>query len=144
MRPALLGFTLVCLATPVVAQRPTPPDRGRAMLMARIDLTPTQRLRLDSLWAEHERQMAPLRERMRAAPGDSALRLTRDAMHEQMMARIRAELTPEQQVVFDRNRAEMEQRRRQGGPGRMGAGAPPPSPPPPARALTRPLTTGLA
>ena len=130
MRPTLLGLALVCLAAPAVAQQPTPPDRGRAMLMARIDLTPGQRVRLDSLWAEHERQMAPLRERMRAAPRDSALRLTRDAMHDQMMARIRAELTPEQQVVFDRNRAEMEKRRQQGGMGRMGPGAPPPAPAP--------------
>ena len=132
MRSTLLGLAFVCLAAPAVAQQPTPPDRGRAMLMARIDLTPGQRARLDSLWAEHERQMAPLRERMRAAPADSTLRLTRDAMHEQMMARIRAELTPEQQLVFDRNRAEMEKRRQRGGPGMMGPGGPP-APPSPAR-----------
>lgn len=130
MRTILLAILLACAAVPAGAQQPMSPNRGRAMLMARIALTPGQQLRLDSLWAEHERQMAPLRERMRAAPGDSALRLTRDAMHEQMMARIRAELTPEQQMVFDRNRSEMEKRRQQGGPGMMGPGGPPPARPP--------------
>lgn len=130
MRSVLLATALVCLASPASAQQPTGPDRGRAMLMTGIDLTPTQKLRLDSLWAAHEREMAPVRERMRAAPGDTALRKVRDAMHEGMMARVRAELTPEQQLVFDRNRARVDARRQTGGPGMMRPAGPPPGQPP--------------
>lgn len=130
MRNALLAAALLCLASPAPAQQPPGPDRGRAMLMTGIDLTSTQKTRLDSLWAAHEREMAPIRERMRAAPGDSATRKTRDAMHEGMMNRIRAELTPEQQMVFDRNRARVDARRQQGGPGMMRPAGPPPRRPP--------------
>lgn len=116
MRNALLAAALLCLASPAPAQQPPGPDRGRAMLMAGIDLTPAQQIRLDSLWAAHEREVAPIRERMRAAPGDTALRKIRDAMHQGMMGRVRAELTPEQQLVFDRNRARVDARRQRGGP----------------------------
>ena len=119
----LLPLALAALLLPGVAaaQRPTAQAAERARLMERIDLTPAQQVRLDSLWAAHDREMAPVRERMRAAPGDTALLRVRETMHASMMARVRSELTPEQQVVFDRNRAALEERRR----ARQGAARPP-------------------
>ena len=126
MRFAILGAVIVGLATTGAAQQSPQTARDRAMLFAGIDLTPAQKARLDTLWAAHEREAAPIRERMRADPSDTTVRAARDLMHARMMERVRAVLTPEQQVVFDRNRARLEAR--QGphrGPGRPGGGPPP-------------------
>ena len=126
MRYLILSAVLLGLASTGATQQPPATARGRAMLFSGIPLTPAQQGRLDTLWAAHEREAAPIRERMRADPSDTTVRAARDLMHARMMERVRAVLTPEQQVAFDRNRAKLEAR--QGphrGPGRPGGGPPP-------------------
>ena len=111
MRHLIHSAVLLGLASTGAAQQPAATARDRAILFTNIDLTPAQQARLDTLWAAHEREAAPIRERMRQDPTDTTTRSARDLMHARMMERVRAVLTPEQQPVFDRNRARLEARR---------------------------------
>jgi Spy/CpxP family protein refolding chaperone len=84
------------------------------MLMRGIELTETQKAKMDSIGTAYRAQMP------RFTPGetpDSASRAKRREMMERQSADIRALLTPDQQKTFDANVAEMRARmqERQGG-----------------------------
>lgn len=90
-------------------------ERMEAMMFNGITLTDAQKAQVDSIHARHRSEMQGLDPRNNS--GD------RDKMRQMMqahMAEIRAVLTPDQQVVFDRNVQEMREHRgdRQGGPPR--------------------------
>ena len=87
-------------------------ERMEAMMFNGITLSAAQQTQLDSIRARHRAETQGLDPRNNA--GD------RDKMRQMMqahMAEIRAVLTPDQQVVFDRNVQEMRDRRAD----RMGA-----------------------
>lgn len=87
-------------------------DRMDAMMFNGITLSSSQKAQIDSIHARHRTEMQGLDPRNN--PGD------REKMRQMMqahMAEIRAVLTPDQQVIFDRNMQQMRERRGE----RMGA-----------------------
>ena len=87
-------------------------ERMDAMMFEGITLTAAQKAQVDSIHARHRTEMQGLDPRNN--PGD------REKMRQIMqahMAEIRAVLTPDQQVVFDRNMQQMREHRGE----RMGA-----------------------
>lgn len=89
------------------------PARMEQMMLRDITLSADQKVKLDSLHARHMAEMDQMRAR-----GDSMPMMNRDHMRmmmEQHHAEMRAILTPDQQVIFDRNVAEMRARMQQGG-----------------------------
>ena len=115
-------------------------ERGDRGLFRGIDLSGTQRARLDSIRAKYRAESKPLRDQMmpamreaRAArqSGDSAklqaarkdMSASREkmrALHNQELAEIRGVLTPEQQATFDKNASEVRERMRAKGSQRHG------------------------
>jgi Spy/CpxP family protein refolding chaperone len=90
-------------------------ERMDAMMFEGITMTDAQKAQVDSIHARHRGEMQGLDPRNNA--GD------REKMRQMMqahMAEIRAVLTPDQQAVFDRNVAQMRERR-----GQRDGGAPP-------------------
>ena len=90
-------------------------ERMDAMMFEGITLTDAQKAQVDSIHTRHHNDMEGLDPRNN--PGD------REKMRQMMqahMAEIRAVLTPDQQVVFDRNVQQMRDRRgdRMGAPPR--------------------------
>lgn len=113
LRVALATATLLALAaSAAIAQTPPRgpgPGRRMEMLFRGITLTPAQQAQVDSIRARYRAQMPAF------TPPDSA---TREKMRERFRRQaeeIRAVLTPDQQKVWDKNVAEMRERR-PGGP----------------------------
>lgn len=110
----MVALAMVVVAVPVAAQggqggnpeaRAAMQQRQNEMMFRGITLTETQKTKIDSI------QTAG-REAMRAAMQgggmqDPAARERMQEMRAKQMADIRAVLTPEQQTVFDTNRAAM-------------------------------------
>ena len=90
-------------------------ERMEAMMFEGITLTDAQKAQIDSLRASHRGEMQGLDPRNN--PGDRQKMMQMMQAH---MAEVRALLTPDQQVVFDKNVQEMRDRRDQ-----RGGGAPP-------------------
>ena len=90
-------------------------ERMEAMLFEGITLTDAQKAQIDSLRASHRGEMQGLDPRNN--PGDRQKMMQMMQAH---IAEVRALLTPDQQVVFDRNVQQMRDRRDQ-----RGGGAPP-------------------
>ena len=90
-------------------------ERMEAMMFEGITLTDAQKAQVDSLRASHRGEMEGLDPRNN--PGDRQKMMQMMQAH---MAEVRALLTPEQQVVFDRNVQQMRDRRAE-----RGGGAPP-------------------
>lgn len=89
------------------------PMRMEQMMLRDITLSADQKSKLDSLHARHQAEM----DRMRAS-GDTMPMMNRDHMRmmmDQHVTEVRAILTPDQQVIFDRNVNEMRTRMQQGG-----------------------------
>ena len=129
----VLGLALVTAqglhaqATPTPSAAPpsgTPPaggQRGRmqAMLFQGITLTPAQQTQIDSIRA-HTRSQMPV-----MTPGTPPSDADRQKAMQLMQANtkaVRAVLTPDQQAIFDKNLAAMQQ---QMGGGMPAGGAPP-------------------
>ena len=112
LRVALATATLLALAaSAAVAQTPPPgPRAGRRMegLLKGITLTPTQQAQVDSIRARYRAQMPAFTP---GAPPDGATREKLREHFRQMTGEIRAVLTPDQQKVWDKNVAEMTERR---------------------------------
>ncbi len=94
--------------------------RADEMLLKDITLGADQRARIDSIRASYRAQMAQLRQQ--AGDDPQAARARMRPLMEKQEAEIRAALTPDQQIVFDKNVADMRARMREGGSRR---GAPP-------------------
>lgn len=89
------------------------PMRMEQMMLRDISLSADQKVKLDSLHARHQAEMDQMRAR-----GDSMPMMDRDHMRmmmDQHVTEVRAILTPDQQVIFDRNVNEMRTRMQQGG-----------------------------
>src|SRR6478672_6201963 len=83
-------------------------ERMEAMMFEGITLTDAQKAQVDSLRARHRAEMEGLDPRNN--PGDRQKMMQMMQTH---MAEVRALLTPDQQVVFDKNMQQMRERRGQ-------------------------------
>ena len=83
-------------------------ERMEAMMFEGITLTDAQKAQVDSLRARHRAEMQGLDPRNN--PDDRQKMMQAMQAH---MAEVRALLTPDQQVVFDRNMQQMRERRGQ-------------------------------
>ena len=142
IRMAVLGAALVLGVTTVASAqeaRGGGGGQGRggrggiARLMTDITVSADVQTKIDTIAARYQVQ---LREMMTPAGSgggamqmDDATRAKMTELNSKRNAEIRALLTPEQQVQFDKNVAAMPAGGRRGG---GGGGAPPPPPPPPA------------
>jgi Spy/CpxP family protein refolding chaperone len=118
-------------ATTLSAQTPTTPPPGgqgqrgagrmQAMALQGITLTAAQQAKVDSITAKTRAQMPAM------TPGSPPSEADRAKMRSLSMAsvqEVRAVLTPEQQAIYDKNVAQMQQMMQQ----RMQGGPPPAAP----------------
>ena len=114
--------------TPPSANAPRGPGRLQAMALEGITLTPAQQTKVDSIGAAARAKMPPM------TPGTPPSDADRAKMRGISMASlqdVRKVLTPDQQAVFDKNMAGIQQRMQQmQGAGGPPAGAPPAGTPP--------------
>jgi Spy/CpxP family protein refolding chaperone len=132
IRIAALGVALLAGGTAVAGaqaatQAPTQQGGGGGgrggfnRTLSGIELTEAQKAKVAEIQAKYQPEMQAIRESMQGG-GDRAAGFTKmQALNEKRNPEIRAVLTPEQQVIFDKNLAEqkarMEQMRQGGGPG---------------------------
>ena len=125
----LAGSTAVAgaqAATQAPAQQGGPGGQGGGRggfnrTMTGIELTDAQKAKVAEINAKYQPEMQAIRESMQGG-GDRAQAFTKmQALNDKRNPEIRAVLTPEQQVIFDKNLAEqkarMDQARQGGGPG---------------------------
>lgn len=115
LRWLLPSVTLLALVV-APAQAQNPPMRGQGrrmqMLFQGITLSATQQQKVDSIQAHYREQMPSFTP---GSPPDSATREKIRALFRHEVDDIRGVLTADQQKTFDKNVAEMRERRR-GGP----------------------------
>jgi Spy/CpxP family protein refolding chaperone len=88
--------------------------RGMQMLFEGITLTEAQQKQTQDISAKYREQMQALMPNgMGGGPPDAGMRAKMDDIRTKQQAEIRAVLTAEQQVVFDKNAAEAKKRREQ-------------------------------
>lgn len=116
IRTALFAFLLALMAAPVAhaQERGQGRERRMQMMFKDITLTEVQKSKVDSVMAHYRSQMAPM------TPGsrpDSAAMASRRTLMQKQNTDVRLLLTPAQQLIFDRNIAELRtaMQRRQGG-----------------------------
>ena len=95
--------------------------RGFNRTLNGIELTEAQKAKVAEIQAKYQPELQAIRESMQGG-GDRAEAMTKmQAINDKRNPEIRAVLTPDQQVIFDKNLAEqkarMEQMRQGGGPG---------------------------
>ena len=95
--------------------------RGFNRTLNGIELTDAQKAKVAEIQAKYQPELQAIRESMQGG-GDRAEAMTKmQAINDKRNPEIRAVLTPDQQVIFDKNLAEqkarMEQMRQGGGPG---------------------------
>jgi Spy/CpxP family protein refolding chaperone len=123
---ALLAGSAAVAGAQAATQAPTQqggPGGGRGgfnRTLSGIELTEAQKAKVAEIQAKYQPEMQAIRESMQG--GDRAAGMAKmQALNEKRNPEIRAVLTPEQQVIFDKNLAEqkarMEQMRQGGGPG---------------------------
>ena len=121
----LAGTTAIAGAqatTPAPAQQGGPGGGGRGgfnRTMNGIELTEAQKTKVGEIQAKYQPELQAIRESMQGG-GDRAAAFTKmQAVRDKMNPEIRAVLTADQQVIFDKNLAEqkarMEQMRQGGG-----------------------------
>jgi Spy/CpxP family protein refolding chaperone len=82
----------------------SPGGRRMQMMFKDITLTSTEQVKVDSIVSRYRSQVPPMNQ---GAPPDSAAMAARRATMQKMQADLRAVLTADQQVTFDKNVAEM-------------------------------------
>ena len=133
IRIAALGVALLAVTSAIAsAQAPAgapqqqggPGGGGRGFnrTLNGIELTEAQKAKVAEINAKYQPELQAIRESMQGG-GDRAEAFTKmQAINEKRNPEIRAVLTPDQAVIFDKNLAEqkarMEQMRQGGGPGR--------------------------
>jgi len=86
----------------------------RNMQLDGIELTDAQKTKLEEIQKKYQPEMMALRAEFQSGSGDRAgLMKKTAALRERSSAEIRAILTPDQQVVFDKHTAEMKARMEQ-------------------------------
>ena len=128
-RIAALGVALLAASAavagaqaPAAAQQGGPGGgRGFNRSLNGIELTEAQKAKVAEIQAKYAPEMQAIRESMQGG-GDRAQAFTKmQALNDKRNPEIRAVLTADQQVIFDKNLAEqkarMEQMRQGGGPG---------------------------
>jgi len=116
----LIGGATLAQAQAAGAQQQGERRGGRNTELNGIELTDAQKVQLDAIQKKYQPEMMDLRNQMMNG-GDRAELMKKVAdLREKSAKDIRAILTPEQQVVFDKNlaeqRARMQQRQQQGPP----------------------------
>jgi Spy/CpxP family protein refolding chaperone len=95
--------------------------RRNSMQMNGIELTDAQKVKREEIQKKYEPEMVTLRDQMMNGGDRTELRKKFMALQDKAGAEIRAILTPDQQVVWDKNMAELkarvEQAQRQAPPG---------------------------
>ena len=126
LRMAALGVALLVGGATLVqaqaggAQQQGERRGGRNMELNGIELTDAQKVQLEAIQKKYQPEMMSIRNDMMNG-GDRAELMKKAAdLREKSAKDIRAILTPDQQVVFDKNlaeqRARMQQRQQQGPP----------------------------
>jgi Spy/CpxP family protein refolding chaperone len=124
---ALLAGSAAIAGAQAAAQAPTQqggPGGGRGgfnRTLNGIELTEAQKAKMAEIDAKYRPELQAIRESMQGG-GDRAAAFTKmQAVRDKMNPEVRAILTADQQVIFDKNLAEqkarMEQMRQGGGPG---------------------------
>ena len=121
-RSIIAAIAMLAFAMPLAAQQRTagPPQSG-AGIFTGITLTPAQQKQVDSLYASNQ----PMRDKMKAQmesgqkPDSAQMVAMRDA-RQKAAASYRAVLTPDQQKIFDKNLADMQERMRAMAPAGQG------------------------
>jgi Spy/CpxP family protein refolding chaperone len=85
----------------------------RNMQLDGIELTDAQKSKLDEIQKKYQPEMMALREEIRNGGDRGELMKKGAALRDKSSAEIRAILTPDQQVVFDKHTAEMKARMEQ-------------------------------
>jgi len=113
-RSLIAAMALLTIALPAAAQQRTagPPQSGTGIFTG-ITLTADQQKKVDSLYAANQ----PMRDKMRAQmesgqkPDSAQMAAMREA-RQKAAASYRSVLTPDQQKIFDKNLADMQERMR--------------------------------
>jgi Spy/CpxP family protein refolding chaperone len=87
--------------------------RRNSMQMNGIELTDAQKVKREEIQKKYEPEMMALRDQMMNGGDRTELRKKFMALHDKAGAEIRAILTPDQQVVWDKNMAELKARMEQ-------------------------------
>jgi Spy/CpxP family protein refolding chaperone len=87
--------------------------RRNSMQMNGIELTDAQKAKLEKIQEKYQPRMAELREKMMNGGDRAELMKKGSALREESAVEIRAILTPDQQVVWDKNMAELKARAEQ-------------------------------
>ena len=132
IRIAALGVALLAGSTAVAGAQASPqaptqqggPGGGRGgfnRTLNGIELTDAQKAKVAEINAKYQPELQAIRDSMQGG-GDRAAAFTKmQAVRDKMSPEIRAVLTADQQVIYDKNLAEqkarMEQMRQGGGPG---------------------------
>jgi Spy/CpxP family protein refolding chaperone len=116
----LIGGATLAQAQAAGAQQQGERRGGRNMELNGIELTDAQKVQLDAIQKKYQPEMMSLRNEMMNGGDRAALMKKAADLREKSAKDIRAILTPDQQVVFDKNlaeqRARAQQRQQQGPP----------------------------
>jgi Spy/CpxP family protein refolding chaperone len=116
----LIGGATLAQAQAGGAQQQGERRGGRNAELNGIELTDAQKVQLDAIQKKYQPEMMELRNQMMNGGDRAELMKKVGDLREKSAKDIRAILTPEQQVVFDKNlaeqRARMQQRQQQGPP----------------------------
>jgi Spy/CpxP family protein refolding chaperone len=118
----LMGGATIASAQAGAAQQQGERRGGRNMQMNGIELTDAQKVQYEAIQKKYQPEMTSIRNDMMNGGDRAELMKKGMTLRENSAKEIRAILTPEQQVVFDKNMAEqkarMEERQKQGPPSR--------------------------
>jgi Spy/CpxP family protein refolding chaperone len=125
IRIVALAATLLVSGAAVASAQGATQQGGqgrRNMQLDGIELTDAQKVKLEEIQKKYQPEMSALRSEFQNGGDRAELMKKSAALREKSSAEIRAILTPDQQVVFDKHTAEMkarmEQAQRQAPPGR--------------------------
>ena len=109
----LVGSTSVAVAQDAPARQQGRPNQ-MTMLMQGITLTPEQQPKIDSIATKYDAQRATLRDPNNGMDRETRMAKSREIMTKQL-DEIKAILTDDQKKCLEKNVADMEARRQQGG-----------------------------
>ena len=108
-------YDVQVVAAPGRSGPPPNPEEVRKRIIKelseRLKLTPEQSKQLDGIFDETHKRFMEMRERHR--PEEEVQRKEREAIRQDLTEKIRAMLTPEQRVEFEKYRQEREDKRKQ-------------------------------
>lgn len=118
IRIAAIGAALLMSGAAVAGAQGVPLQqgsqaRGRSPQMNGIELTEAQKVKLEEIQKKYQPEMMALRNEMMNGGDRADLMRKGMALREKSAGEIRAILTPDQQVVFDKNMAEQKARAEQ-------------------------------